>query len=220
MIALLSLTLSLAPGPDSLDWPGYEVLEPVVVEALTERWQVPAADLVLEWGHVRGEWVPGPDARVELKGTGRGGFWIVSVEEGSESLAVRLRAGTRALTLVAARDLSRGSVLTEEDQVWELREEWGPPAAAPSAVEPGWTIRRVVRAGEVLEPPAVTPPDAVTSGAPVTVEYVTGRVALTLPGTALGTVPVGGTVYVRTETGERLQGQAVGPGRVRVSSSR
>jgi flagella basal body P-ring formation protein FlgA len=156
---------------------------------------------------------------VDLQGTGRNGYWIVRLHEGDEQLAVRVRAASTRLVMVATRPLERGATLREEDVAWEPREVWGPPEA-PSSAEPGWTVRRRVRAGEELSPPRVTPPDAVVSGEPVTVEWVGDAVAITLPGKALGTVPVGESVYVRTDTGERLRGLAVAPGRVRVSSNR
>ena len=223
MIALLALTLAL-PGtpelaPDSTEWSGFEIVEPRVVETLVERWGVDAADLRLEWGVVRNGWTPTDAVEVELQGTGGNGYWIVRLRENDQTLAIRLRAGTSQPTMVAARPLTRGAELQPEDVAWETRDSWGPPTGL-SEVRPGWTVRRNVRLGEVLAPPLVTLPDAVRSGGPVTVEWVKGPVALTLPGTALGTVPVGGSVYVRTETGERLHGTAVAPGRVRVSPSR
>lgn len=204
---------------DSTEWAGFDVVEPVVRARLASDWQVAQEELCLDWGAVRGAWVPGPDARVELKGTGRGGYWIVAVEDDAGSAAIRLRAGTRVTTLVAARDLPRGRTLEPGDMTWDEREAWGRPESDGELVEAGWIVRRTVRAGEALAPPRVTPPDAVTTGGPVLVEWVRGAITLTLPGRALGTAPVGGSVRVRTETGERLQGRAVGPGRVRVSSS-
>lgn len=205
--------------PGEAPWVGLAVVEPVVRTELARAWGVAGSRLVLDWGLVRESWTPGDAARIELKGSGRGGYWIVAVEDGRNSAAMRLRAGTRTETLVAAHDLSRGHVLTREDMTVRELHAWGPPEAGGDAARPGWTVRRTIRAGEPLAPPRVTPPDAVSSGDPVLVEWVRGPVSVTLPGTALGTVPLGGTVRVRTETGERLQGTATGPGRVRVSSN-
>jgi flagella basal body P-ring formation protein FlgA len=220
MLSALLLSLALVAAPsDSPEWEGLAVVEPVVRSELARRWNVDAGQLVLDWGLVRESWVPGREAHIELNGTGRGGYWIVGVEDGDNSLAIRLRAGTQAAERVAARDLPRGHTLSPADWTLVTQPVWGAPRAASAAVEEGWTVRRPIRAGEVLGSPQVGPPDAVRSGSPVTVEYVRGPVVLTLPGTALGTVPVGGAVNVRTETGERLRGEAVAPGRVRVSPS-
>lgn len=208
-----------APTADSTDWAGFEVVEPVIRARLADDWQVEPGELLLEWGAVREGWVPGDHARVELKGTGRGGYWIVAVEDPDGSAAIRLRAGTRVTTLVAAHDLPRGRTLEPGDMVRAERHAWGRPRNEGDLVEAGWMVRRTVRAGEALAPPRVTPPDAVTTGGPVLVEWVRGAITVTLPGRALGTAPVGGSVRVRTETGERLQGRATGPGRVRVSST-
>ena len=239
MITVLVLALTLTPpelaeglgepapsadsrhraGPDSVEWGGFAVVEPRVRAEIADRWDIPAEDLRLDWGAVRQDWEPTRDASVVLQGSGRNGYWIVRLHEGDQQLAIRLRAASTRLVMVAARPLERGATLRREDVAWEHQEVWGPPDARAPA-EPGWTVRRRVRAGETLSPPRVTPPDAVESGAPVTVEWVGDAVAITLPGKALGTVPVGEPVYVRTDTGERLRGTAVAPGRVRVSSNR
>lgn len=222
MIAAFALTAVLATAPGtaahSPEWVGLEVVQPRVEAELAARWGVPVEQLVLEWGLVREEWTPGPDTRVELNGSGRSGYWIVGVEDGRNSAAIRLRAGTMSTERVAIRDLPRGHTLSAADWTVATRQVWGPPRTESAPVQEGWTVRRRIGAGEVLGSPQVAPPDAVTTGTSVIVEYVSGPVVLTLPGTALGTVPIGGTVNVRTETGERLRGTAVSPGRVRVSA--
>lgn len=202
---------------DSTVWAGVALVEPSVRAAIAERWEVEPSDLVLEWGRARSGWTPGPDARVRLRGSGSRGWWVAEVDGADGSTSVRLRAGTPRTVPVAARRMARGTTLTEADLMRVERTVWGPPVPNAPGVRPGWVVRRLLEKGEPLEPPAVTPPDAVVAGSPVHVEWVRGPVALTLPARALGTVAEGEPVYVRTETGERLRGLAVGPGRVRVS---
>lgn len=115
-------------------------------------------------------------------------------------------------TPVAAHALARGVVLTADDIAYSDSLK----TAVASAVAPGWSTRRVIAAGERLAPPAVQPPQLVTANEPVDVEWAEGNVRLTLRGTALRGGAEGERVYVRTESGRRIDGIVIGEGRVRI----
>lgn len=206
------------PGPDSTDWVGLAAVESQVRTSLSELWQVSPDEMVLEFGPVRTTWVPGPELNVELRGTGRGGQWIVAASDPAGSVSIRLKAGFSVLRTVAVRPLARGHVVTEDDITLSRMAIWGIEDLDADQDVIGWVARRAVGSGDLLEPPTVEPPAAVTSGTPVKIELTMGSVGITMMGTALGTVPIGGTVYVRTSSGERLQGEAIAPGRVRILS--
>jgi len=121
------------------------------------------------------------------------------------------RTATRG-TPVAAHALARGVVLTAGDIVYS--DSLKPVIS--SAVAAGWSTRRVIAAGEALVPPSVQPPQLVTPNDPVEVEWSEGNVRLTLRGTALRGGAEGERVYVRTDSGHRIDGIVIGPGRVRI----
>jgi flagella basal body P-ring formation protein FlgA len=76
--------------------------------------------------------------------------------------------------------------------------------------------RRTIAAGEVLRSPAVEPPTVVNANSPVEVEWVDGNLTLTVEGIAARNASLGERVPVRTESGKRLEGTVVAPGRVRM----
>src|SRR5690606_12211768 len=94
---------------------------------------------------------------------------------------------------------------------------WGPPAPRPADVA-GWVARRRIGRGQPLREPAVGPPLAVEAGEPVQVVWRRTGLAVTLPGRALGSAAAGQSVAVRTETGKRMHGTAVGNGVVQVDA--
>lgn len=115
-------------------------------------------------------------------------------------------------TPVAAHALARGVVLVAGDIAYS--DSLKPVMA--SAVAAGWSTRRVIAAGEALVPPSVQPPQLVTPNEPVEVEWSEGNVRLTLRGTALRGGAEGERVYVRTDSGHRIDGVVIGEGRVRI----
>jgi flagellar basal body P-ring formation protein FlgA len=115
---------------------------------------------------------------------------------------------------IAARDLPRGTVLSEADIAF--RDAGG--RRTGEAAEAGWVTRRVVRAGEELRTPAVARPEAVRSGDEVTVRVRQGTVLLTLRGVAAAGAGIGETVWVRIGTGWRIQGVVAGPGEVAIKA--
>lgn len=210
-------------GSSGPDWSPEAGLEEMVRSELEDRWGVDAEELVLEWGQPRGGTLPDGAHSVRLLGAGKDGRWVASFEFGSpelENQSVLLRAGVLLPRMVARRALERGAVVTEEDMATESRVHWGPPVGPESPCEPGWVVQRSLDAGEELTPPAVQPPLLVVSGSPVTVVWSQGKVNLTLMGRAAGSAARGERVFVRTETGIRLEGLVEGPGLVRISDPR
>ncbi|HEU4629161.1 MAG TPA: flagellar basal body P-ring formation chaperone FlgA [Gemmatimonadaceae bacterium] len=122
--------------------------------------------------------------------------------------------------LVAAHDLPRGVALAagDIDTVVTL----GPQAldARRSSLDarPGWITHRVVRAGEPLRPPTVTPPPLLTRGARVTVVWETDGLRVTREGVALGAADSGEVVTVRVDATRRVTGRATAPGVVTVGT--
>ncbi len=203
-----------APRGASPDWPGLPAVEAAARVRIAEVWGVDPADLVLDFGRVRSEWIPGADLRVELRGTGRVGYWIVAASDRRDALSLRVRAGRRVIRPTAAAELPRGHRVREADIALRPVVVWGVEDSGPLADPVGWEVKRRIAEGEVLASPAVSPTAAVVTGAPIEVELRTGAVSVTLAGIALGTAVRGQSLYVRTVTGERLRGEAIGPGRV------
>lgn len=117
---------------------------------------------------------------------------------------------------VAARDLTRGTVLSASDIKWTdttLTDGSTPEAAN---VAPGWVARRLIHTGEILQEPGVEKPDLVRSGDAVVVIYSTPGVAIRVRGTAVGRGGKGDEVYVRLDNRRRLRGIIAGPNTVKV----
>ena len=189
-----------------------------ITAEIAARWGVAPDRVRLEWGAVRGDRAPAPDAAYRLVGSGASGDWVVSFEPpGGPSVAVRLRAGVEVEEPVAARDLERGEVLGPDAIEVVPTVRGGPPAPRPSPVA-GWVARRRIGRGQPLREPAVGPPRAVEAGEPVQVVWRRTGLAVTLPGRALGSAAAGQSVAVRTETGKRMHGTAVGNGVVQVDA--
>jgi flagella basal body P-ring formation protein FlgA len=217
-LALLLVAAAHAPAQDAdaSDGPSAQV-RGLVTERVAERWGVEADRLVLEFGTAPESGFPEAVA-LELLGSGGGGHWIASLTDADgESSSVRVRAGVEIPVLVAARALSRGQELADLDidRVVEVR--WGAPSAPDPEAEAGWVVQRMLRAGEPLRAPAVQPPLAVRSGRSVDLVWQSPGVGIRVRGRALGSAPVGGEVFVRTENGERLRGIVLAPGVVDVT---
>jgi flagella basal body P-ring formation protein FlgA len=121
---------------------------------------------------------------------------------------------------VAARDLPRGAVLQSSDIAF--RPAPAAPGAAARAEQPavtvGWVTRRTMSAGEVLHPPAVSPPLLVNAGDEVEAVWREGSIELRLHGRAMNAATEGGRVAVRVDMTRRFEGVAVGAGLVRLDS--
>jgi flagellar basal body P-ring formation protein FlgA len=116
---------------------------------------------------------------------------------------------------IATHALVRGAALTADDI--EYRDSTVRMPADTNRVAPGWVTRRAIAAGEVLRAPAVEAPAAVSANQSVEVEFNDENVRLTLRGIVSRTAPIGDHVTVRIESGRRVDGVVVGPGRVRIS---
>ncbi|MEQ8329977.1 MAG: flagellar basal body P-ring formation chaperone FlgA [Longimicrobiales bacterium] len=186
-------------------------------DEVARRWQTSGDSLVLEWSRVRED--VAEDSPVDLVGSGAGGHWVARLRtvDGSP-VSIRLRAGERRSVPVAARGLSRGQELTPSDVSVTTEVRWGAPEPGGEAVDlEGWVVQRAIASGEALRLPVVRPPLAVVSGRGVEIRWQRGGVGLTASATAAGSAAVGDTVFVRTQSGERLRGVAVAPGIVDVS---
>lgn len=117
---------------------------------------------------------------------------------------------------VAARDLVRGTILSQADINWSdtTLTDGSTPDAAPVAA--GWVARRVIHAGEILREPGVAKPDLVNAGDPVDVIYWTPGVTIRVRATAIGRGRMGDEVYVKLDNRRRLHGVISGPNTVRV----
>lgn len=201
---------------DPLSWPA--AIAARARGLVAARWGADSSAVVLEWGAVDAPWTPEGTVPLSLSGTGRGGWWTLHLhaeEEGRDDFAVRIRAGVAVPTPVASRRLQRETVLEVSDIQWTEIPVWGPPGEiSERVVEPGWVTRRLVRKGEVLAPPTVDRPVLVEGGHDVEILWERGSVSLKLRGRAVQSGAMGERVWVRTESGQRLQGTVDGPGRV------
>lgn len=204
-------TARAGAGPDA-------GLEDEVRARVARRWSVKPTRVVLDWstGAEQAPW--GEGTTVALDGSGVGGFWLVTVADALGSVRVRVRAGVTWPVPVAAHRLERGATLDEADVAWSSAVTWGPPSPAATAPKAGWTVRRVVAKGERLEPPAVVPPELVTSGERVWVVHRRGAVSIEVPAVALGSAREGEEVHVRTDWGRRLLGTVEEAGVVQVGA--
>jgi flagella basal body P-ring formation protein FlgA len=214
LLALLSL---FATGPAVGQAPAADGdVSALIADAIAARWGVDAALVALDWDTAR---APAGVRSFRLSGSGADGAWLVTFETADAARAFVVRAGMRVDEAVAAHDLERGLVLEPSDMDHRNAVRWGPPVRDAAMPVPGWETQRRIRAGEPLRPPAVEPPLAVHAGDAVHMEFVRGAVSVTTMAQAAGSARVGETVFIRTETGRRLSGTVVAPGRVRVGSS-
>lgn len=117
-----------------------------------------------------------------------------------------------AAVAIAARDLPRATVLERDD----VRFQGG--AAEGESLRLGWVTRRVIRAGEVLEPPAIAPAAVVHAGEQVQAVWQEGPLQLRLLGRAMNSAAAGEQVRVRIDMQRTFQGSALPSGTVRLDS--
>jgi flagella basal body P-ring formation protein FlgA len=107
---------------------------------------------------------------------------------------------------LAAREIMRGTVLTDQDVTYPAgveRDGTGAPV--------GWVARRVIAAGEPLREPAVAQPDLVHVGDVVQAVFSAGGLEIRLIGRAMGAARAGEMVMVRVDMHRRFEGVVVGP---------
>jgi flagella basal body P-ring formation protein FlgA len=201
-----------------LPWAEAPALEDAVRRDIAERWRVYPEDLVLEWGLVTVD-SPGEGAEVRVVGGGRGGNWVAGFKRrgSNDWIQVRLRAGVVDRVPVAARDIARGTLLARDDVVVEEYADWGQPRERPAVAEIiGWRVNRRIRAGEVLQSPAIRPEDAVSSGSVIELVWEGRSVSVSVDGVAIGSGAVGDTIQVRVHDNRRVRAVIDAPGRARV----
>ena len=115
---------------------------------------------------------------------------------------------------VATRALPRGATLTADD--FEYRDTTLRIWSDTTKVAAGWVTRSAIPAGEILRAPAVEPPVVVNANGAVQVEYADQGVRLTMRGIAARNASVGERVAVRIDSGRRVEGTVIAPGRVRI----
>jgi flagella basal body P-ring formation protein FlgA len=129
-------------------------------------------------------------------------------------LAALTSPAATAQTLVAARAIARGEVLTPE--ALALRPGPAPPGAlSDPAAAAGRTARRALAPGAVIRADALAAPLAVRRGEPVVLRARVGGARIEAPGLAEADAPAGAPVSARNAaTGARVRGRAAGPGLV------
>ncbi len=192
---------------------------------VAEQWEVEPGALRLDWGRFREDPFYASVDGAELLGSGRDGRWLVSFHrtaaDGQEEVhSVALRAGIVAPRPVARTRLARGQSLSASDIEYRPAVCWGPPTEDPVSPREGWAVERVIEAGEFLAPPAVRPPLLVVSGRLVRIVWSAGAVRITVRGEAVGSAALGEDVFVRTESGQRMEGVVTGPAEVTLHNSR
>ena len=94
-----------------------------VAGRIARQWHVPAGDVRLTWGRIRGVW-PAASTPYELAGRGADGWFVVVLGSKSDAAqAIEVRAGLPDTAWVAARPLAVGETLVSTlDGVGELRQ--------------------------------------------------------------------------------------------------
>jgi flagella basal body P-ring formation protein FlgA len=186
-----------------------------VAARIADSWRVPVEQVRLEWGLASAKDRPADDAPFRVVGRGEGG-WFVIVFDPSDSaaVAIRLRAGVERPVAVATHPLASGARLAAADVREEVRVHWGlPGASALLTPAPGWEVKRPLREGDVVAPPAVAAPPLVLAGEPVRLEWQSGGVQVSVIGIALNSARAGETVRARLEERPaRLTGTVTAPG--------
>ena len=143
---------------------------------------------------------------------------IVAAVALASALASLDGSGARDTILVARHDLARGVAITHAD-VDTVISTAPARGSRPGERGPitGWLTRRVIRAGEPLQAPAVEPPPLIARGARVTVVWETAGLRVTREGTAVGAAHRGERVVVRVDGARRLTGIASAAGIVTVA---
>lgn len=202
--------LLLAAGP--LAAQATPEFEPAVAALVADAWHLDPAQVRIQWAGS----VPAGSAAtgLRLEGTGQDGWFVAVLGSGSESSAVRFRAGHPAVRAVAARPMASGHILDAADFREDTLTVWGPPGEDQENIEAGWVLRRPVPAGLPLDGLAA-PPLVIKAGDPVRVVWEREGLRLSMEGTASNQARYGEAVRVRVEgRSGRVTGLAEGPGTV------
>lgn len=115
-----------------------------------------------------------------------------------------------ALVRVAARQLPRGTVLTDRDMVVAPDSPSATVALDGTPVSAGWVTRRMVRAGEALRAPAVAPAPLFSANRPVRFVVKRDGIQMSIDGVALIAASLGDTIPVRLGAKRRMMGVVSG----------
>lgn len=188
-----------------------EALQNRVREELSRRWEVPAERVVLDWGavHWRGDSLP----PLRLVGSGRGGWFVVVLDDSVSPSAVQVRAGLLDTVAVASRALAPGDTIGAGDYEFRTEVRWGAPAVRQRATS-GWIVRRHLAAGDLLDEPSIAPPPVIGKGEPVRIVWQHGPVEVWIEGTAMNAAALHQPVRVRIpERNLQIVALAAAPGR-------
>jgi len=109
----------------------------------------------------------------------------------------------------ATRNLERGTILSATDIRWADTSHLGTldtkAPGHPLSVAPGWVARRTIRENELLQPPTVSPPDAVLTGSAINAQYHRDDITVRISATAIGRGAIGDTIYIRTQNRKRFR---------------
>jgi len=204
------LELEAGPGAQSVEGPersgGAVDVRGELASRVAEAWEASADAIRIE--------LPTdlPAAIDSLSATeGSGVRWIVTLWSDGRTIRRFARAGTVRTVSVAARSMPRDHALEPEDIGRAERIVWGPPPP-PFDLPDGWVTQRRIRAGEVLERPAVRPPLLIRGGDPVKAVLKRSGVVLTVFAEALSSARKGEPVSVRMPSGRRMDGRALASG--------
>lgn len=213
--AALALVVALA-GDSTV--PG--ALEHRVRQAIAERWDVAPAVVRVEWRRPSGTPLSGAEP-FRLAGQGADGRFIALLDTERGEIALGLRAGREVPVWVARRPLGLGATVGDGDLSREDRIVWGPPGEAEDASPAGWEVRRALRAGDRVTPPAVVEPAVIRAGEVVRFEWRLGAMLVTREGIAGAPARRGERVWARDPArGARIEGIATGPGTARLQGGR
>jgi flagella basal body P-ring formation protein FlgA len=131
-------------------------------------------------------------------------------------IAISVRAGREVQQWVAARPLGPGAIVGPGDVRLDRRLVFGPPKR--DDLSPlGWEVRRPLRPGDPVAPPAVQEPPVIRPGDPVRFEWRLGGMIVAREGLAANAARRGERVWARDAVrGERIEGIATGPGQARL----
>ena len=206
MIWSVSGALIALVGPGSVEgW---------VRAAVAERWNVASESITVDWGRFPAAGATEDSAAIRLLGSGRDGRFVVTFRaQAGREIAVSIRVGYRAEVLVAARPIGTGAIITAADVATIERVRWGGPPPQGPTNPIGLEARRSLGTGDLLEPPAVAPPVAISSGQLIRFVWEQAGIRVVREAIAQNQGRPGETVWGRDpERGDRLVGLVIRPG--------
>ena len=194
-----------------------------LVSRITRTWgSAPRGGWCAEWSVVRGDSTALSAATAEISGSDRVGTYTITMRRerfAAPVLVGRLRVGYEKDEPVAARQISRGTLIGDTDVLMQHSLAWGAPdSETVTALDGiiGSQARRTMRDGETIRVTDVASAPVVFAGDTVTAEVIRDGVRLALVGTALHNASLGARVAIRLDRGRRFAGIATGRNTVRL----